>query len=40
MEVKHAHPACTEEERLEQLKTIKRRCCQTLYQKEKEEGGE
>ena len=37
MEVKHTHPACTEEERLEQLRAIKRLCSQILCPKEQEE---
>lgn len=37
MDVKHTHPAYTEEERLEQLKTIKRLCSQILCPKEQEE---
>ena len=37
MEFKHTHPACTEEERLEQLRAIKRLCSQILCPKELEE---
>ena len=37
MDVKHTHPACTEEERLEQLRAIKKLCSQILCPKEQEE---
>ena len=37
MEVKHTHPACTEEERLAQLRAIKRLCTQLLCPGEQEE---
>lgn len=37
MEVKHTHPVCTEEERLEQLRAIKKRCSQILWPNKKEE---
>lgn len=37
MEVRHTHPACTKEERLEQLRAIKRLCSQILCPKEWEE---
>ena len=37
MDIKHTHPANTEEERLEQLKAIKRLCSQILSPKEQEE---
>ena len=36
MTVKHTHPSCTEEERLEQLRAIKRSCVQILCPKEQE----
>ena len=37
MEVKHTHPVSTEEERLEQLRAIKRFCTQILCPKKQEE---
>ena len=37
MEVKHPHPVCTEEERMEQLRAIKRLCTQILCPREQEE---
>ena len=37
MEVKHTHPVSTEEERLEQLRAIKRFCTQILCPKAQEE---
>lgn len=35
--IKHTHPAFTEEERLEQLKGIKKLCAQILHPEETEE---
>lgn len=37
MVVKNTHPALPEEERLEQLRAIKRTCTQILYPQEQEE---
>ena len=40
MEVKHTHPVSTEEERLEQLRAIKKLCMQLLDPKaQKERAG-
>ena len=37
MTVKHTHPSCTQDERLERLKAIRRNCIQLLDPRKQEE---